>query len=178
MIHRRRGTGGGESGTNDTQANRLVALLRRPQFAREKLCNLGQFQRVRHIAVDATEFPSSRFDQDKPHWLAALRADRRRGILGHGILTLDQAGALPNSRSPNAAEDGAVILKSYNESLRGCLSGNRLKVFCFDQRVYGSYGSVADLLKGRQCPHARFICEIRLPNVSGMPKILVITKRK
>ena len=109
---------------NDTRQTGLVALLRRPQFARERLCNLGQFQRVRHIAVDATEFPSSRFDQDKPHWLAALRADRRRGILGHGILTLDQAGALPNSRSPNAAEDGAVILKSYNESLRGCLSGN------------------------------------------------------
>jgi len=63
---------------------RLVALLRRLEFAREKLCYLRQLQRVRSIAVDATEFTSSRFDNHKSRWLAALRADRWRGFLGIG----------------------------------------------------------------------------------------------
>jgi hypothetical protein len=66
---------------------------------------------VWYVAVDATEFTTARFDEHKTHRLAALRTDRRRGILGHRTLTLDQAGALPNSLSPNTAEDGAVMLR-------------------------------------------------------------------
>jgi hypothetical protein len=33
-------------------------------------------------------------------------------------LTLDQAGALPNSLSPNTAEDGPVIEKVYSPHVR------------------------------------------------------------
>jgi hypothetical protein len=65
---------------------RLVALLRRLEFAREKLCYLRQLQRVRSIAVDATEFTSSHFDKHESHRLVALRTYRGRRIPGHGRL--------------------------------------------------------------------------------------------
>jgi hypothetical protein len=55
------------------------------------------------------EFAAARFAKQELHALATLRADRGRGVLGHGKLALDQARALPNSQSPITAEDGAVI---------------------------------------------------------------------
>jgi hypothetical protein len=61
----------------------MAALLRTPQFAREKLCHLLQSERVRTIAVDTSEFTSSGFDQHKVHWLIALGTRRRWEIFGH-----------------------------------------------------------------------------------------------
>jgi hypothetical protein len=44
------------------------------------------------------------------------------------VLTLDQAGALPNSLSPNTAEDGAVMMELYVINALGlyiCVLKNR-----------------------------------------------------
>jgi hypothetical protein len=40
--------------------------------------------KLTHVAVDATKSTPARFDKHKTHRLAALRAVRRWGILGHG----------------------------------------------------------------------------------------------
>ena len=49
------------------------------------LCDLRQIKEVCYVAIDAAEFASSRLHEHKSHRHAALRADRRRGILGHGF---------------------------------------------------------------------------------------------
>jgi hypothetical protein len=99
-------------------------------------------------------------------------------FLGMGYSTLDQAGALPNSLSPNTAYDRGGDAKILIAKFQTRLSGIGLKVFCFEQPAVGPYGSMADVLEGRQCPNAPSTCATRLPNVSGTPKILVTTKRK
>jgi hypothetical protein len=57
---------------------------------------------------------------------ASIIRVRQRGQYGRSmgirdedmVLTFDQAGALPNSLSPNTAEDGSVIDKFYSPHIR------------------------------------------------------------
>jgi hypothetical protein len=63
------------------------------------------------VAIKALEFAAAGLLEQETHRPTALRTNGRRGVLRHRTLTLDQARALPNSLSPNTAEDGAVMNK-------------------------------------------------------------------